>query len=601
MHQANNAKRGATLLETLIGVIIIGIVSFSLFRAYTTLIDVFSNIKIKNAATNLASEQMEVIKNMSYSVVGVVGGIPAGVIAPTQNFLRDGLQFTLQTTIRNIDDPFDGTLGGVPNDTAPADYKLVELSVFCTSCLASSTVTITGRVAPKSLESASTNGALFVQAIDANGAFVSGASVHVVNNQVSPTINVTDVTNSNGVLQLVDVPPSFQSYQITVSKSGYSSAQTYATSTGNPNPTSPHSTVAAQSVTQTTFAIDRVGQINFSSLNTTCNAVDNTSIQLSGSKLIGTAPVVLKFNQNYVFPVGGTLSVPNLEWDTYSGEVNNAGYDLAGSIPNLPLNLNPGVTQGVKLIFQPKNSAVILATILDNATRLPLSNATVTLSQGVTPLATLATGRGFLRQTSWAGGSGQTDFGNNTFYESQDGGIDDANPAGEIRLKLLATSTYAAAGSLISSTFDTGSASNFYNLTFNPGSQPIESGADSVRFQLASATTSTPLAWNFLGPDASAGSYYTLTSNNISATHNGDRYLKYKVYLQTASTTFTPTTSDVAASFASDCVPPGQVLFQGLTQNQTYTLDVIRAGYQTQTQNITLDAAAKEIIILLSP
>ena len=69
-------------METLIGVIIIGIVGFSLFRAFTTLIDVFGTIKIKNAATNLANEQMEVIKNMSYSVIGTMGGIPSGVIAP---------------------------------------------------------------------------------------------------------------------------------------------------------------------------------------------------------------------------------------------------------------------------------------------------------------------------------------------------------------------------------------------------------------------------------------------------------------------------------------------------------------------------------------
>ncbi len=588
-------------METLIGVIIIGIVGFSLFRAFTTLIDVFGTIKIKNAATNLANEQMEVIKNMSYSVIGTMGGIPSGVIAPSQGFLRDGFQLLMQTTVRNIDDPFDGTLGGTPNDTAPADYKLVELSVSCTTCLASSTVTITGRVAPKSLESASTNGALFVQAIDANGAFVPNATVHVVNNQINPTINVTDVTNTNGVLQLVDVPPSFQSYQITVSKSGYSSSQTYSTSTGNPNPTAPHSTVAAQSVTQTTFAIDRVGQINFSSLNATCNTVDNTSVQISGSKLIGTAPNVLKFNQSYVFPAGGTLSVPSLEWDTYSVTASNAGYDLAGSIPTLPLNLNPGVTQGVKLIFQPKSSAAILATILDNATRLPLANATVALSQGVNPVTTLTTGRGFLGQTSWAGGSGQANFGNNTFYESQDGNIADGSPAGEAKLKLLATSTYATAGVLISSTFDTGSASNFYNFTFNPISQPPDIGANSVRFQLASATTSTPLTWNFLGPDGTASSYYDAVNSNINAAHNGDRYLKYKIYLQTASTTFTPSVSDIAATFASDCVPPGQVLFQGLPQNQTYTLTVDRAGYQTQVQNITLDATFKEILILMSP
>ncbi len=456
MPPKHNKKRGVTLIETLIGIVVIAIVGASLVRTFTTLLDVFSAIKIKNAATNLASEQMEVVKNVSYQNIGTVGGIPPGIVAPTATFSRDGFNFLVTTSIRNIDDPFDGTIGGNPNDTAPADYKLVEISVSCVTCVASSTVTITGRAAPKNLENASTNGALFVQAINANGQFISGATVQVVNNKVSPSINITDTTNTNGILQLVHVPPSFESYAITVSKAGYSTERTYATSSQNPNPVKPNATVAAQTVTQLTFAIDQISNINYSSLNTTCSVVEGTSVQLSGAKLIGTNPDILKFSQNYVFPIGGAISATGLEWDNYSESVTNSGFELAGTIPIFPLSLTPAVTANVKLIMQPKNSPSILVTVLDSISKLPLSNATVTINQGGFS-ATLGTGRGFLRQTDWSGGAGQEMFQNQNQFSLQDGNVDVISPAGDAKLLIVATSTYASAGWLISSIFDTGS------------------------------------------------------------------------------------------------------------------------------------------------
>jgi len=43
--------------------------------------------------------------------------------------IRDNTSFNVETIIRNIDDPFDGTIGGDPNDTSPSDYKLAEIEM----------------------------------------------------------------------------------------------------------------------------------------------------------------------------------------------------------------------------------------------------------------------------------------------------------------------------------------------------------------------------------------------------------------------------------------------------------------------------------------
>ena len=93
-------------------------------------------------------------------------------------------------------------------------------------------------VAPKNLETTSHNGNLFVQVLNASGIPISGATVHVTNSSVNPSIDLTDITNSSGMLQLVDIATSSAGYHITVSKTGYSSDQTYPP--GNPaNPSSP--------------------------------------------------------------------------------------------------------------------------------------------------------------------------------------------------------------------------------------------------------------------------------------------------------------------------------------------------------------------------
>jgi hypothetical protein len=190
-----------------------------------------------------------------------------------------------------------------------------------------------------------------------------------------------------------------------------------------------------------------------------------------------------------------------------------------------------------------------------------------------------------LRQGDWSGGSGQTNFVDPKMYYSSDGNIENSSPAGEIKLK-EAFGFYALSGELISSTFDTGSASNFYQLIATPQDQPPETGAGSVLFQLASNNDNA--TWDFKGPDGTAGTFYSAIDGNISAVHNNDRYLRYRALLSTASTTYTPNIGEISFTFSSLCVPPGQVMFEGL-ESGNYILTISKSGFQTITENITLD------------
>lgn len=593
---------GFSFVEVLVGAAVFALVGVSIYQSYAGLLSLVTLSRTKTVASALANEQFEIIRNLPYADVGIVGGVPPGKIARFQTFTRSGVTFQSTTTIRNIDDPFDGQIGSTTKpDLSPADYKQVVFEVGCSTCKNFAPLEFTTSVSPKNLETASTNGALFVRAFDANGVPVVGARVQVVNSNVTPAINIDEVTNEKGELQLVDVPPDTNQYQITLSKSGYSTDKTYLPgAAGNPNPLKPHATVALQQVTQVSFSIDKTSTFNFGTVRDNCAPVPNTNFTLSGSKLVGTNPDVLKYSASLTSDSAGNKTVSNLEWDTYSVLLNSASDVIKGTIPLLPFALSPNSIQNVSLVLEPQNPRHLLVTVKDAATGLPLTDASIELSIGSYDTI-LTTDRGFVKQTDWSGGFGQSTTSDPTKFYSTDGNIDYTSLPGDVTLKSI-FGTYQAPGRLDSSTFDLGGPSNLYQILWNPGSEPPETGASSVKFQIATngsdpATTS----WSFLGPDGTSGSYYTLANQNINSTHNGDRYLRYRMILDTASTTATPTISDVSVTFTASCTPPGQVLFSGIPQTGSATLTVTRAGYQPYTTNVDILTSYQAFDVSLTP
>src|SRR5690606_26547873 len=111
---------------------------------------------------------------------------------------------------------------------------------------------------------------------------------------------------------------------------------------------------------------------------------------------------------------------------------------------------------------------------------LPLTDAQVTVSGA----GTKTTDRGALSQTDWSGGAGQSVMIDESSFFASDGNVNVSNPEGEIVL-WDAFGVYAESGELVSSTFDTGTSSNFFQVNFLPTDQPVEAGEDSVRLQIA--------------------------------------------------------------------------------------------------------------------
>ena len=590
-------RQGFSFIEILVSVAIFAILALAIYQITLAATKVVEEARLIVASAAVANEQLEIIHNLAYADVGLLNGIPAGRIQPTLNITRSNINFSINFYIRNIDDPFDGTLGGTPNDLSPADYKLVQMDISVPADPKFKPISYTEYIAPKNLENSTTNGALFVRVFNANGQPIQGANVHVVNNSVTSTININDTTNDSGILEIVDVPPSVGAYQISVSKAGYSSDQTYAIGTpGNPNPTKPNATVVMQQVTQISFAIDRVSNLTVESLTNTCVPIGNMGFHLSGSKQIGTSPIVLKYQSDFSTDAGGIQNIPNLEWDSYNLSLSSGSYDLAGTIPLEPFDLAPNSLQDLKVVLTPHHPESLMVSVKQGGTQLPLTGATVTL-QGNGSSTDLITGRGSLRQTDWSGGPGQANYIDATKFYDSDGQAEISNPAGEVKLRLT-NGLYSNSAVLTSSSFDTGSASNFYQISTLPQDQPAQTGPNSVRLQLA--TNNDNNTWNFVGPDGTAGTYYSPINTNINAIHNGNRYLRYRLYLQTASTTYTPDVSEVNFTFSSNCVPSGQAMFSSLSSGN-YQLTVTKAGYQTSTEALSLSSAWQSHEVILMP
>lgn len=589
-------KKGFTLIEVVVAAAIFLLFALGIYGGISLVFKIVYQSRLKILETAILSEELETVRNLPFDSIGIENGVPAGVLARTKNITRNNVNFLLTTTVRNIDNVFDGLATGNPKDTSPADYKLVEMSVICANCSQVRPLSLSTMIAPKNLEGASTNGHLYVQVFDANGLGVAGANVHVVNTARTPNVVVDDVTDNDGWLKIIDTPTGTLSYDITVSKNGYSSDYTVVASESNPNPVKPPANVVGQNVTEISFAIDRVGSIAFHSINTACSAIGGVGFNLHGSKVLGTNPNIYKFNQDFTTNGSGEYNFANREWDTYLLTLLGTSYDIAGTIPMLPLSLTPGLSQDFYAVLRPHSANSLFVKVKDAGTGLPLSDALVELTGSVS--GSYTTSLGYMRQTDWSGGSGQVDYTNESKYFSDNGNVDNNSPAGDLKLRRVG-GVYLNNGYLESSTFDLGSGVSLRNLTWEPLSQPAQTGENPIVFQLAVSNSSTPSTWDFVGPDNTSSTFFTATSTVINSALSGNRYLRYRAFLSTADSRYTPQLSEVAVTYTSECTPPGQVFFPNLSAG-TYNLSVVRSGYLTNSGAVDV-AGNTEVTINMSP
>ncbi len=565
---------GFSLVEVLVVASIFLMVGVGLYTLGTSATRGIRIYRQTSVVAALADKYMEIARNLPYSKVGTLNGNPAGPLPDLPNAVSvtyDNATYQIYYIVTYVSDP--GLAALVPQN----DYKQVKL--YVKDPISGRTVSFVTTITPQGLQNG-TGGALSLQVFDSVGQPVPNASLTITNTAISPVINLLRTTDSGGVWVEVGLPTSTANYHIVATKSGYSSDQTYPSVGGNPNPAKPDATIAAGTITGVSFSIDHTSTLTLQTVDQTCQPISSVALAVRGSKLVGT-PNVIKFSNSYTTDAGGNVVLNPIEWDNYTPTITSPSYIVYGSSPIQQINLLPGTTQLATIILGPATPNSLLVIVKDASTGNPIEGANVVLSDASLGFTSSKyTAGSVLYQQDWTGGAGQTNRLSQNRYYQDDGNIDTATLPTGLRLKNI-SSSYAASGSLISSTFDTGTASTSYTtLTWNPASQ---SASTSLKFQVATNNDNT--TWNFLGPDGSGLTYYTTPSTMLSVSHANMRYLRYQAFLGTTDTTTTSVLSNVTVNYVAGCFAPGQAMYAGLTQDVGYSLTVSMAGYQTQTIN----------------
>lgn len=591
-------RQGFTIIELVIGIGILTIMLSGILASYSVLSRSVLVARERIVLATLASDYLETARNMPYNDVGTVNGNPAGVLPDATNPVVlniEGKGYNVFYEVAYIDDSADGTiLAGT--DNAPNDYKQVKLSVR--NLTDNVTTNFVTTISPQGLEGLNNAGALYLEVFDSNGQPVSGANVQIVNTDLNSDIILDRTSDSTGHVLEVGLPASVNGYQVTVTKSGYSSDQTYPISVANPNPTKPHATVVEGVVTSISFAIDIGADLTIRTVNQTCSAISGVGMNVRGSKLIGTGPDVLKYDQDLSSNGSGLLSLSDIEWDSYlptllSGEP----YTIYGTSPVQQVLVLPGSDQTFTFVLGPSTANSFRVIVKDASTGSPLEGATVTLTDnsGLPQTYEGVTGGSAWQQSDWTAGPGQDVFVNQAQYYIQDGNVDDSSGVNGVRLAQV-SGNFVSAGWLESSTFDTGGSSNFSTIAWEPISQHP---ATELKFQVA--TNNDGVTWNYVGPDGTSSTFYTIASTNLSSIHDSSRYVRYKAYFSTSDNGQTPVLADVKISYISGCSTPGQTIFTDLSSSSSFDLNVSLSGYQFYSDsNLTIDG---NIVteVLLSP
>lgn len=377
-----NQRNGFTLVEVLLGIVILALISLTLYALMNFTLKVIWESKAKITATALANQKIEMARNLSYQDVGTIGGIPAGIIPATETITRNNIEYTVTTDVLYVDDPFDGTLGGEPNDTLNTDYKRVRVAVSWDYRLQHKPIVLITDIAPPGLESAVGGGTLKILVYDALGLPVPQATVTITNSQVNPTINIQTQTDNQGYLILPGSPVSTEGYQVMVTKSGYSTAETHEATAELPSPEKPHASVFEGQTTSISFAIDQLSNLNLKLQNENEIGLSGVSLNIRGEKTLGfdaEGDPVYKYNQNKISSTLGQIILNEIEWDTYHFTLPETSvYNISNTTPPQPLNLLPNTTIDVTLTLVPKAEHSVLVLVKDvNST--PLTGAQVHL------------------------------------------------------------------------------------------------------------------------------------------------------------------------------------------------------------------------------
>ncbi len=273
----NNSQRGITLVEALLMAGLIAVFFVGLLSAFRGIFELVTDSKVRQTALTVAMQTVETVRGLEYEAVGTIGGVPAGVMPQVSTTTQNNVVFTTSILIEFVDDPADG-LAELDSNGIITDYKRVAVTVEWENRRNElRSLQFVTQVSPPGIESDIGGGTLRVNVFDSSLQPVSGATVRLINTTTDPAIDTIRISNANGIVLFSGAPTASQ-YEIEVSRTGYSTDQTYIASGSLVNPLVPPVTVVEGSVTTATFFIERLSQLNVKTVSSQTNATVEISV-----------------------------------------------------------------------------------------------------------------------------------------------------------------------------------------------------------------------------------------------------------------------------------------------------------------------------------
>lgn len=301
-----------TLVDVIVGMAIMLLVFLSIFGSFKIAIDLVYSTKAKAGAVALVADRLEYIRSLPYDSVGTVGGIPPGPLAQVATSTVNGLSYTISTLVQYVDDPADGT-GNADGNGITADYKLVRVEAnWIVRGSARSTYAVT-TISPVGLETLASGGTLTINVLNASAAPVADARVTITNASTSPAINVSAETNDAGSVSFPGAPTA-GGYHVVVTRTGYSTAQTYTASGANPNPSPADVAVINHKTSTLSLAIDQLSTLHvydYSPPSTASYAdtfADQSKLAATSSAVVSAGSLVLSGGAGSYAAIGAATS-----------------------------------------------------------------------------------------------------------------------------------------------------------------------------------------------------------------------------------------------------------------------------------------------------
>lgn len=272
-------------MEVLVSLLIIMILTLGIYQLIIYSLNITSDNKFYVEAIEIANQKMEYIRNLPYNSIGTITGFPSGPIPEYETINREG-SFLVHTTIIYKDDEYDGTLAS-GTDTILNDYKIATIEVTWESKFGTKNVTVFSKIISSTEEMDIGAGLLKLIIVNASGAPVANADIHIENNILGTPYTQDFTSNASGELYLA-LEPSFEGYEVTVTKAGYGTDKTYSRTVSNPNPTKPHLSIIAANKTEESFSIDLLSNLTINTVTASLPANWQVNSDSSGEAQINS-------------------------------------------------------------------------------------------------------------------------------------------------------------------------------------------------------------------------------------------------------------------------------------------------------------------------